>query len=235
MESRLHRALEKHEFLLHYQPLVDIRSKRITGVEALIRWQPAGEELLLPDTFVPLLEETGLIIPVGEWVLEHACAQLAEWRRAGRDIRLSVNISARQFHAINIVDRISRIVQLSGCLPEQICLELTERVLMEDSEGNIDKLTRLREMGFSLSMDDFGTGFSSLNYLKRLPISEIKIDRTFVHGLPANVSDTAIVNSIIHMARYLGMDVVAEGIETEEQQLFLSNNGCDKGQGYYFS
>jgi diguanylate cyclase (GGDEF)-like protein len=235
MESRLHRALEKKEFLLYYQPLVELKTKRIVGVEALLRWQPEGEELLLPDRFVPLLEETGLILPIGEWVLKNGCKQLNEWRQAGHDIRLSVNISARQFHSHNIVERISKIVRRSGCLPSQICLELTESVIMEDSEGNIKKLMHLREMGFSLSIDDFGTGFSSLNYLKRLPISEIKIDRTFVNGLPSNVSDIAIVNTIIHMANCLGMNVVAEGIETEEQLLFLSTNGCDKGQGYYFS
>jgi diguanylate cyclase (GGDEF)-like protein/PAS domain S-box-containing protein len=235
LETRLHRALEKNEFLLHYQPQVEIRTGRVVGVEALIRWRPSGDELHLPHTFIPLLEETGLIIPVGEWVLEKACEQLNAWRRAGHDLRLSVNISSRQFHAINIVDRISRIVQSSGCLPGQVCLELTESLIMEDCEANIDKLTHLREMGFPLSMDDFGTGFSSLNYLKRLPLSEIKIDQTFVKGLPANVSDSAIVNSIIHMARYLGMDVVAEGIETEEQMLFLSDNACERGQGYFFS
>ena len=234
-ESKLRRALEKKEFLLYYQPLIELRTRRVLGMEALLRWQPAGGELLLPEKFIPLLEETGLIIPIGEWVLINACQQLNEWRQAGHDIRLSVNISARQFHSINIVERISKIVRQSGCLPSQICLELTESVIMEDSEGNIKKLMHLREMGFSLSIDDFGTGFSSLNYLKRLPISEIKIDRTFVKGLPSNVSDTAIVNTIIHMANYLGMNVVAEGIETEEQMLFLSNNACDIGQGYFFS
>lgn len=235
MESRLRRALDKNEFHLHYQPLIDLRTKRVAGMEVLLRWQPAGDALLLPDKFIPLLEETGLIIPVGEWVLGKACRQLNEWHHAGRDVRFSVNISARQFHAPDIVERISGIVRRNGCLPSQICLELTESAIMEDCEANIDKLARLKEMGFSLSIDDFGTGFSSLNYLKRLPITEIKIDRTFVKGLPENSNDAAIVNTIIHMANYLGLNVVAEGIETEEQARFLAINGCDKGQGYYFS
>jgi EAL domain-containing protein (putative c-di-GMP-specific phosphodiesterase class I) len=235
MESRLRRALEKNEFLLYYQPLIELRTKRVMGMEALLRWRPAGEELCLPDIFIPLLEETGLILPVGEWVLKNACQQLNEWLQAGHDIRLSVNISARQFHSINIAERISKIVQVSGCMPHHICLELTESVIMGDNEGNIEKLRHLREMGFSLSIDDFGTGFSSLSYLKRLPLSEIKIDRSFVNGLPSNMSDTAIVNTIIQMASNLGMNVVAEGIETEEQMVFLSNNASHGGQGYYFS
>ena len=235
IENRLRRALERKEFLLYYQPLIELKTNRVVGMETLLRWQPAGEEMLLPDKFIPLLEETGLILPVGEWVLQNACNQLKEWHQAGHDIRLSVNLSARQFHSANIVERISKIVRQSGCLPNQICLELTESAIMEDSEGNIKKLRLLREMDFSLSIDDFGTGFSSLNYLKRLPISEIKIDRSFINGLPSNKDDAAIVHSIIHMAKHFGMSVVAEGVQTGEQLLFLSGNACHKGQGYYFS
>jgi len=235
MESRLHKALEKNEFILFFQPLIELRTKQVVGMETLLRWLPAGEEMKSPDKFIPVLEETGLIIPIGEWVLKNACNQLRTWHEAGHDIRLSVNISARQFHTLNIVERISEIVQSSGCLPSQICLEVTESAIMEDSKGNIKKLLRLRRMGFSLSIDDFGTGFSSLNYLKQLPISEIKIDRSFVNGLPSNASDKAIVTTIIQMAHNLGMNVVAEGIETEEQLLFLSKNACSVGQGYYFS
>lgn len=235
MENRLHRALGKNEFLLHYQPLVDLRTNQVVGMETLLRWQPAGEEMYYPSIFIPLLEETGLIIPIGEWVLKSACRQLKAWCQAGHDIRLSVNISARQFHSGNIVEQISTIVQASGCKPSQICLELTESVIMGDSEKNIEKLMQIREMGFFLSIDDFGTGYSSLNYLKQLPISEIKIDRTFVNGVPSNASDCAIVNTIIQMAKYLDINVIAEGVETEEQRLFLSRNACYTGQGYYFS
>ena len=235
METLLRRALERDEYLLHYQPMVDLKSGRVVGMEALLRWQPEGEELFLPDRFIPLLEETGLIIPVGEWVLRTACSQLHQWCLAGHDLRLSVNISARQFRSGTITERIIEIVRDSGCLPGQICLELTESIIMHDSDEIIQKLGLLREMGFSLSIDDFGTGFSSLSYLKRLPISELKIDKTFVSGLPANVSDTAIVTTIIHMAGSLQMNVVAEGVETAEQQRFLSENGCSRAQGHYYS
>jgi diguanylate cyclase (GGDEF)-like protein/PAS domain S-box-containing protein len=235
METLLRRALERDEYLLHYQTLVDLKSGRVVGMEALLRWQPAGEELVLPDRFIPLLEETGLIITVGEWVLRTACSQLYEWCQAGHDLRLSVNISARQFHSSTITDRIIEIVRLSGCSPGQICLELTESIIMQDSDEIIQKLGLLRKMGFSLSIDDFGTGFSSLSYLKRLPISELKIDKRFVSGLPANSSDTAIVTTIIHLAGSLQMNVVAEGVETEEQLRFLSENGCRRAQGHYFS
>jgi diguanylate cyclase (GGDEF)-like protein/PAS domain S-box-containing protein len=235
METLLRRALERDEYLLHYQPMVDLKSGRVVGVEALLRWQPEGEGLLFPDRFIPLLEETGLIIPVGEWVLRTACSQLHEWCQAGHDLRLSVNISSRQFRSGTITERIIEIVRDSGCSPGQICLELTESIIMHDSDEIIQKLVLLREMGFSLSIDDFGTGFSSLSYLKRLPIAELKIDKTFVSGLPANVSDTAIVTTIIHMAGSLQMNVVAEGVETAEQLRFLSENGCSRAQGHYFS
>ena len=234
-ETLLRKALERKEFLLHYQPVIELKTGRVVGMEALLRWQPEGEKLIPPNNFILLLEETGLIIPVGEWVLRTACRQLNTWRQDGHDLHLSVNISARQFHTANIAEHISEIVQHCGCTPRQICLELTESIIMNDSEETIQKLDLLRSMGFSLAIDDFGTGFSSLNYLKRLPMSELKIDRTFIASLPANSKDAAIVNTIIQMANHLKMKVVAEGVETEEQLHFLSDNGCHEVQGYYFS
>lgn len=235
IETRLRQALGNDEFLLYYQPQIELKTGRVVGVEALIRWRPEGEALVGPNKFIPLLEETGLIIPVGEWVLKSACEQLNKWHDAGYDIRISVNISARQFHSDNIVERISNVVQMSGCHPSRICLELTESLIMQELEKNIRKMVLLREMGFCLSIDDFGVGYSSLAYLSRMPITEIKIDQSFVRGLSSNPRDAAIVNAIIHMANDLGMNVVAEGIETEEQLRYLSDNDCEIGQGFYFS
>lgn len=231
IETQLRRALEREEFILHYQPQIELKTGQLVGVEALLRWQSED----LPNNFVQILEETGLIIAVGEWVLMTACRQLSKWRHAGHDLHLSINISARQFHTINIAERIINIVQNCGCAPGQICLELTESIIMKDSEEIIQKLELLREMGFSLAIDDFGTGFSSLNYLKRMPISELKIDRTFIATLPSSLKDAAIVSTIIQLAYQLNMKVVAEGVETEEQLHFLSENSCHEGQGYFFS
>jgi diguanylate cyclase (GGDEF)-like protein/PAS domain S-box-containing protein len=235
METRLRRALEREQFLLYYQPLVDVKTGRIVGMEALIRWQPESGEIICPDEFILLLEETGLIIPVGEWVLRTACRQLKAWQEAGHDLNLSVNISARQFYAANSAERIIKIVRGSGCLPAKIRLEVTESIIMKDSEEIIRKLELLRKTGFSLAIDDFGTGFSSLSYLKRLPITELKIDRTFIASLPGSRRDAAIVTTIIQMADQLNMKVVAEGVETAEQLQFLSENACHEVQGYYFS
>ena len=233
METRLRRALERNEYTLLYQPLLDVKTGRVVGMEALLRWQPEGQEMILPDTFISLLEETGLIIPVGEWVLRNSCRQLKEWCQSGHNLRLSVNISARQFHASNIVKRLISIVHDSGCTPDQICLELTESIIMQDAKETIKKLEFLTKVGFSLAIDDFGMGFSSLNYLKRLPISELKIDKSFISGLPASMDDAAIVNTIIAMANNLRLSVIAEGIETKEQLCFLSQTDCNIVQGFY--
>lgn len=235
MESKLRRALERDEFFLLYQPQVEVRSGRIVGTEALLRWRPAGEDTVGPVTFIPILEETGLIVPVGEWVLRTACRQLKAWEKEGViGPMMSVNISARQFQTADVVERIQSIVREAGCLPREICLEVTESILMNQAESEVEKFKLLRKAGFSISIDDFGTGYSSLSYLKKLPLTELKIDRSFVSGVTDNHCDITIINTIVSMAKHMRMQVIAEGVETEEQIAHLLDAGCERIQGYYF-
>jgi len=236
LETCLRRALERNEFVLQYQPQIEVATGRVAGVEALVRWQRAKGDLVMPYDFISVLEESGLIIPVGEWILSEACRQYVAWQRLGiGSFMLSVNISAAQFKSGTLPATVVRILKETGMSPDYLCLELTEGIVMDDVEGTVRSLTTLRELGISLSIDDFGTGYSSLSYLRRMPISELKIDRSFISTIPGDQNNTVIVNSIISMAQYLNIRVVAEGVETLEQLRQLQQCQCHMVQGFYFS
>jgi EAL domain-containing protein (putative c-di-GMP-specific phosphodiesterase class I) len=236
LESSLRRALERNEFLLHYQPKMNLRSGRITGVEALVRWQQPAQGLIPPAQFIQLAEETGLIVPIGEWVLKTACAQNKAWQLAGwAPVRVAVNLSPRQFAHENLLEDVARVLKETGLDPVFLELEITESVVMRNPEQAVILLNRLKAFGIHLSIDDFGTGYSSLNYLKRFPLDTLKIDRTFIKDLPGDADDAAITQAIIAMAHSLRLGVVAEGVETAEQLSFLRDYECDEIQGYYFS
>jgi len=235
MENRLRKALELDEYSVLYQPQMDTVSGRMVGVEALLRWQLDGKEMVPPDTFIPILEDTGMIIQVGEWVLQQVCRQQAAWISEGIELTVSVNVSIKQLQSPTIIERIYALVTDLDCTPAQICLELTESMVMERTTDLLGKLQRLKEYGFKLSIDDFGTGYSSLSYLKRLPIAELKIDREFIMGLPEDTSDLAIVKTITSMAQHMGMSVIAEGVEKPEQIECLVTMGCTRMQGFYYS
>ncbi len=236
LESDLRHALARDEFRLHYQPKVDIRSGRITGVEALLRWQQSGRALVPPAQFIPLAEETGLIVPIGEWVLKTACLQNKAWLDQGLPrLAVAVNLSARQFTHENLLEDVARTLRDTKLDPASLEFEITESMVMRNTEHAVKLLSGLKEMGIRLSIDDFGTGYSSLNYLKRFPLDTVKIDRIFIQDLPGNVDDAAITRAVIAMAHSLRLRVIAEGVETEEQLRFLRELGCDEMQGYYFS
>jgi len=236
LESGLRRALERGEFLLHYQPKVDIASGRVTGMEALVRWKRPDSGMVSPADFIPLAEETGLIVAIGEWVLKEACEYNRAFHELGRPpLRVAVNLSARQFAQTSLVSDVARILDLTGLQPAALDLEITESMVMGNPEQAIQTLRQLKSMGISLSIDDFGTGYSSLGYLKRFPIDHIKIDRSFVKDIPEDNDDATITRTIIAMAHNLRLKVIAEGVETEAQLDFLREHGCDEMQGYYFS
>jgi diguanylate cyclase (GGDEF)-like protein/PAS domain S-box-containing protein len=236
LERKLRRALERDEFLLHFQPKMDIASGEIAGFEALLRWQPPGSALVPPERFIPLLEETGLIVPVGEWVLRAACAQVSQWSAAHlRPVPIAVNLSARQFHQQDLCAVVKKSLKEHGVAAGFIELEITESAAMRNPETSIATLRELKALGVHLSIDDFGTGYSSLSYLKRLPVDTVKIDRSFITDLATNPDDASIAQAIINMAHNLRLKVVAEGVETASQLSFLSSHGCDQMQGYYFA
>jgi len=236
LESGLRRALERGELLLHFQPQVELRSGRITGVEALVRWQHPEHGLLPPARFIGIAEETGLIVPIGNWVLQAACAAHRAWRRQGMPpLRISVNLSARQFLHDDLVRDIRSLIGDGGFLPGRLELEITESMVMRDPDRVVALLHELRQAGVRVSIDDFGTGHSSLAYLKRFPVDSLKIDRSFVSGVPDDLGDVAITHAVIGMAHNLGMKVIAEGVETRLQRDFLAAQNCDEYQGYFFS
>lgn len=234
-ESELRRAIERQQFELHYQPVVLARTGAIIGVEALLRWRHPELGLISPAQFMPIAEDTGLIIPLGRWVLETACQQAVRWHRQGWQLTLAVNLSARQFRQKDLSAMITRIVADTGLDPRRLKLEITESNVMQDAEASIAALKALKRLGVQISIDDFGTGYSSLSYLKRLPIDTLKIDRSFVHDLSANPNDAAIASAIIAMAHNLKLQVIAEGVETPEQRAFLESHRCDMLQGFLFS
>ncbi|MFS2093793.1 EAL domain-containing protein [Pseudomonas sp. Pseusp11] len=236
MQDGLRNALNHDEFLLLYQPQVDLQSGQIIGVEALIRWQHPELGMVSPIKFIPQAEETGLIVPIGDWVIHTACRQNKDWQDAGwPPITMSVNISARQFIERDLIDRVRHALQETGLDPMYLELELTESLIMQDLQQAISKMKELQSMGISLSIDDFGTGYSSLAALKSFPIARLKIDQSFVHDLPDNENDKAIATAVISLGHQLNLKVIAEGVETEEQQTFLRENGCDEIQGHFFS
>jgi len=236
LESDLRRALQEGEFVLHYQPQVDLRTGRVCGVEALLRWQHPERGLVLPAEFIPLAEKTGLIPRLGEWVLRTACAQYKAWQEAGlRCTSVAVNVSPRQLQQPDLIDTVAQVLQETGLGASSLRLEITESAVMRDVEMAVNFLRDLRGMGVEISVDDFGTGYSSLSHLKRLPIDEVKIDRSFVQGVPADLDDAAIVTAIIGLAESLNLRVVAEGVETSEQLAFLKEHGCHIMQGYLFA
>lgn len=236
LESALHRALANEELFLHYQPQIDIKNNQLTGFEALLRWNNPELGFISPVDFIPLAEDIGLIIPIGEFVLHQACLQAQEWREQCRvDTSMSVNLSGRQLIQPDIVERIVNIVNSTKLPPHLVTIELTESILMDHSKETLNKLEKLSAAGFKLSIDDFGTGYSSMSYLKRYPIDILKIDRSFVSDLPDDLNDVAITQAIIALGKNLGMKLVAEGVETEEQLAFLKAFDCDTAQGYLVS
>lgn len=235
METKLRRALERDEFVLHYQPQANLFDGDLIGAEVLIRWRHDGDGLIPPNQFIPLAEETGLIIPLGEWVLRQSCAQWAKWRTEGRSPpTLAVNISPRQFRQQDLARTVERILAETGMPASALELELTEGALMHQGVGAEATLRELKRLGISLAIDDFGTGYSSLAYLKRFPIDRLKIDQSFVRDISVDTNDRELVSTIIAMGRNLNLQVLAEGVETQEQLVFLTDKGCDAYQGYLF-
>jgi diguanylate cyclase (GGDEF)-like protein/PAS domain S-box-containing protein len=237
-EHDLHRAIDRGELRLEYQPIIDLAHGRIIGVEALMRWEHPQRGRILPDNFIGLAEETGLIVPLGEWALHEACGQLGAWRRregVGADIHVSVNLSAGQLAQPRLAQALDAAIDESGIDPSELWLEITESALLEDADAAIATLRRCKDRGISLCIDDFGTGYSSMNYLKRLPIDALKVDRTFVNGLEEEFEDHAITEAVVGLAHSLGLGAVAEGVETPAQLNELRMLGCDGAQGFLFS
>jgi diguanylate cyclase (GGDEF)-like protein len=235
LENDLRHALDRGELELHYQPQINIASGRVTGVEALLRWNRPGFGLVGPKDFIPIAEETRLIVPIGEWVLREACRQARVWqgdRESG--FRMAVNLSPRQFQHSDLPLVIASALELSGLTPGDLELEITESLAMQNTSRTIATLHRLREMGVQIAIDDFGTGHSSLNYLRSFPIDSVKIDQEFVQEIEASAPDRAIVSAVIGMARGLRLRVTAEGVETQEQLQFLREQGCEEVQGFLF-
>jgi diguanylate cyclase (GGDEF)-like protein/PAS domain S-box-containing protein len=237
LENSLRHALKRQEFLLHYQPQIDIASGAIVGMEALIRLQHPELGMVPPGNFIPLAEETGLIVPIGEWVLREACFQAKEWRDMGfPGLRVAVNLSAHQFRQKGLLfDAVALALSDSGLNPDQLELELTESILMQDTEETLATLHQIKQMGVQLSIDDFGTGFSSLGYLKRFNLDKLKIDQSFVRDITGDLNDLAIARAVIALGHSFNLKVIAEGVETAEQLALLKENGCDEMQGFYFS
>ncbi|RZI44800.1 EAL domain-containing protein [Herbaspirillum sp. HC18] len=236
LHGSLRKAVKNQEFLLHYQPQIDIASGALIGMEALVRWQRGDEGLVPPGRFIPLAEESGLIVPIGEWVLNEACRQAKAWQEEGMPpLPVAVNLSAQQFKRGDILDTVMYALNQSGLEPHLLELELTESALLHDTTTVMETLHRLRKIGVQLSIDDFGTGYSSLAYLKRLSVNKLKIDQSFVRDVPGDADDAAIVKAIIQLGHALQLPVIAEGVESEEQLAFLRDNGCDQAQGYLVS
>jgi len=236
LERDLRRALRHGEFVLHYQPKVDLRSGVMMGAEALLRWNHPEKGMIPPAHFIPVAEETGLIVPLGDWVLRAAACQARAWRDAGLAFDcLSVNLSARQFKQRDLVQQVRDALETSGLPAQCLELELTESLMMENVEVNLQCLNALKALGVQLSLDDFGTGYSSLSYLRRFPVDRLKIDKSFVRDIVRDAGDAAITQAVIRLGQILGLSVTAEGVETEEQLAFLARHGCDEAQGYYFS
>ncbi len=236
LESRLRRTVERSELVMHYQPLVEINSRRMVCAEALARWQHPEMGLLEPERFIPLAEETGFISAIDEWALRSVCGQIKEWTDSGfHPPCVTVNLSARQFQSPELVDKIARILRETGISPDLLEIEVTESTAMRNVERTVLRLQQLTKMGVNISIDDFGTGYSSLSYLKRFPIQKLKIDQSFIRDITTDPDDRAIISAVTSMARKMSIKTVAEGVETEEQLSFLRESDCDEAQGFLFS
>jgi diguanylate cyclase (GGDEF)-like protein len=235
LEAALRRALERDELVLFYQPKIELASGRMVGVEALIRWQHPEWGLVSPARFIPLAEETGLILPIGDWALREACRQTMTWRAQGRNLTMAVNLAARQFHQPDLLARVAAILAETGLDAAALELEITESAMMHNPQQVTDTLRELKRLGVQIAIDDFGTGYSSLGYLKHFPVDVLKIDQTFIREATTNAHDAAIVRVIIEMARALQLHVVAEGVETAAHLALVEGLGCDLAQGYHFA
>jgi diguanylate cyclase (GGDEF)-like protein/PAS domain S-box-containing protein len=236
LENALRHAIERQELELHYQPIVSLGTGAVVGVEALIRWQHPTSGLVLPDQFISIAEESGLIVPIGQWALREACRQAQAWQKAGLPrLRLAVNISAVELRSKDFAAGVRSILTQTGFDPRCLELELTETFLMQDSKSTALVLSAIKDLGVQLALDDFGTGYSSLSYMRRFPIDTLKVDRSFVRDLTMDASDASVVRAVINMGRSLHMRVVAEGVEAQDQLVFLKEHGCSEAQGYYFS
>jgi diguanylate cyclase (GGDEF)-like protein len=238
IENALHRAVSREELRVFYQPVISLYDGECHGVEALVRWQHPERGLLAPREFIPLAEETGLIVPIGIWLLETACVQVAEWRRTQRnpgDFRLSINLSGRQLQSPDLAAIVRNTLETVGLTPDVLCVEVTESILMDDADAGVGALKALKAIGTRVSVDDFGTGYSSLGYLRRFPVDEVKIDQSFVAQLGSDPADTAIVAAVVNLGHALGVSVVGEGVETERQLEELRELGADAAQGFLFA
>lgn len=236
IENELRKALENNEFMLHYQPQVEIDSNKIIGIESLIRWNHPRLGIISPSEFIPIAEDTGQIVPLGDWILRTACLQNKAWQDAGYPkVPVSVNFSMKQFDQSNLIGGVFKILKDTGLHPKYLCLEITETIAQHNIERMIRKIQDLKNLGIKISIDDFGTGYSSLSYLKKFAIDTLKIDQSFVRDIAIDINDMAIVTTIISMSKILNFNVIAEGVETKEQLMFLRNKGCREVQGYYYS
>jgi predicted signal transduction protein with EAL and GGDEF domain len=235
LDHAMRQALVSNRFRLHYQPQVRLADSAIVGAEALLRWRDPEMGDVSPARFIPVAEDSGFIVAIGDWVLSQAVRQAALWQQRGYNVPMAVNVSALQFQQSHFIDRVANVLAVSGLPPHLLELELTESILVHDAADALQRLAALSQLGVKLSIDDFGTGYSSLAYLKRFPIHKLKIDRSFISGLPGDDSDVGIVRAILQMAQALGMKVIAEGVETEGQREFLLDAGCSEYQGFLFS
>jgi EAL domain-containing protein (putative c-di-GMP-specific phosphodiesterase class I) len=239
LEADLRIAMDNQkEFVLHYQPILDVNTRQLIGFEALVRWQHPRRGLLAPMVFIPLAEETGLIHPLGEWILRECCAQLKQWQakyHTAQPLKMSANVSSRQFLRDDFADVLIRILNESGIDPNQLAIEVTESILMEDTDLAVKAMSTLRDIGIQIHIDDFGTGYSSLSYLNKFPVTALKIDRSFISKMALNEENREIVRAIISLAQNLNLSVIAEGIELPSELLDVSNMECQYAQGFYFS
>jgi EAL domain-containing protein (putative c-di-GMP-specific phosphodiesterase class I) len=236
LESGLRRALDGREFVLYYQPKMDLETEAVTGVEALVRWRQPGRGVVLPEKFIPIAEQCGYIVPIGRWVLREACRQAKSWQDTDLvPTPVAINVSAVELRSRDFVAGVRAILKETGLNPRYLEFELTETALMQDPTATIAVLHALKDMGVRLTLDDFGTGYSSLSYLKRFPLDALKIDKSFVRGLCTNAGDASIVSAVINMGKSFGLKVIAEGVETRAQFLRLKAQQCAEGQGFYFN
>ena len=228
-------ALDAEELFLLYQPMLDLENEQVVGVEALLRWSHPAGETVAPDVFIPLAEDSGLIVEIGRWVLERACAQCAAWHELGHPLNISVNVSARQLERTELIDEVRTALHNSGLDPAALTLEITETVLMRKPETTALLLVELKELGVRIAVDDFGTGYSSLAYLRQFPVDSLKIDRTFITGLTLSSEAHALTHTLIQLGKALGLETLAEGVEERDQVRALQREGCDLAQGFLFA